>query len=94
MIAIALLTVWAGYGVTSWGWCLVKGYNIPLGAWFSPVHPYQWPDGGQPQTVPKGQVFPGGDAARAPPAAELKPCPPGYIRGSDGKCYQVAYPVH
>jgi hypothetical protein len=60
MIALAFLWAWAGYGTTSWGWCLVRGYDIPFGAWFSPLHPYEWPADGSPPLVPKGQVWPGG----------------------------------
>lgn len=63
MIVLAFLVPWAGYGTASWGWCLVKGYDVPFGAWFSPLHPFEWPPDGQPPFVPKGQVFPGGGGA-------------------------------
>ena len=46
MLPVGMLLAWGGYGLSSWGWCLVKGYNITLRAWFSPLHPYQWPASG------------------------------------------------
>lgn len=60
MIALAAGVVWAGYGVASWGWCLVMGYDVPLTGWFSPLAPFTWPADGNPGFVRKGQIFPGG----------------------------------
>lgn len=55
---LAFLLLWGGYGVASWGYCLIRGWDIPARAWFSPLHPYQFPAKGDPPPVPAGQVFP------------------------------------
>jgi len=56
--------LWAGYAVGSWGYVLVKGWNITLRAWVSPLHPYRWPAGGKaPELIPAGKVWPVGHAA-------------------------------
>jgi hypothetical protein len=60
MIALAAGIVWLGYGTATWGWCLVRGYDVPLSGWFSPLHPFTWPADGNPGPVRKGQIFPGG----------------------------------
>lgn len=51
---------WVGYGTASYGYCMVKGYNVPARQWFSPVKTFTWPADGNPGFVPKGRVFPGG----------------------------------
>lgn len=56
MVAVAVLAVWAAYGVGTWGWCLVKGYNITFLEWFNPADPYEWD--GTPPMVPTGSVLP------------------------------------
>jgi hypothetical protein len=65
VIALAAGVVWAGYGVASWGWCLVMGYDVPLTGWFSPFAPFTWPADGNPGFVRKGQIFPGGSPGTA-----------------------------
>ena len=52
------LIAWAGYAIGSYGWVLLKGYDIQLAAWLNPVHPFEWAS--NPGMVPAGQVFPGG----------------------------------
>lgn len=70
MIAVGMLMTWAGYSVSLWGWCLLRGYNVTLGQLMSPTHPYgsaknqPWPPG----LIPDSQVFPG-KAAAAPAAS-------------------------
>jgi O-antigen ligase len=63
VIAVGMLVTWAGYGLASYGWNLLKGYDITFVEWFNPVKIYQW--NGKPGTVPVGQVFPGGTAVAA-----------------------------
>lgn len=58
MIAPGMVLIFAGYALGSWGFCLVKGWNIPLRSWVSPLNPWQWPSGDVP-TVPPGQIMPG-----------------------------------
>lgn len=59
MIGAGILIMFAGYAVGSYGWVLVKGYNITPREWFSPLDPYVWPAPGTTiPTVPKGNIFP------------------------------------
>lgn len=43
MTAVALGICWAGYTLSMWGYCLVKGYDVP----FSGLFHATWPGGGQ-----------------------------------------------
>lgn len=60
MVALFGAVLWVGYGVASYGWVLLKGYNITPAQWWSPVHVYSWAD--NPGTVPAGHVFPAASA--------------------------------
>lgn len=64
--------LWAGYAVTSWGFVLVKGWDITFREWVSPLHPYQWPASGNPPKIPQGKVWPvaTGTVAAAGPQTE------------------------
>lgn len=53
----AILVIFAGYAVTSYGVVLLKGWNVPLRSWIDPLHPYRWPAAG-PGFIPSGSVFP------------------------------------
>lgn len=87
MLAAGMVLIWTGYAVGSWGYVLVRGWNIPLRAWMSPLHPYQWPAGGElPGSIPASQLFPsgaggsapsasGGGAGGSPPGAATQPAP-------------------
>jgi hypothetical protein len=57
VIPVGFLLTWGGYAISSWGWLLLQGYNVTLGTWLSPLHPYSgaWP----PEQIPAGQMFPG-----------------------------------
>lgn len=46
MMAVALGVAWAGYTVGIWGYCLVRGYDVP----FSGLFHATWPAGGGPQS--------------------------------------------
>lgn len=59
MIAVFVVVAWAGYGLGTYGYNLVRGYDITIVQWFDPFKPYSWPAGG-PALVPRGRVFPGG----------------------------------
>jgi hypothetical protein len=54
---------WAAYGLGSWGYCLIRGWDVPFRAWFSPLNPYQFPPGGTPPPIPDTKLFPGSAAA-------------------------------
>jgi hypothetical protein len=57
MVGLGMVLVMAGYSVGSWGYCLVKGYNITLREWVSPLHPFTGPLDSK-GCVPKGHIFP------------------------------------
>ena len=42
-MAVALGICWAGYTLGIWGYCLVRGYDVPFTGLFSST----WPGGGQ-----------------------------------------------
>lgn len=56
MLGLGFGALWAGYAVASWGYILLKGYNITFRQWVSPLNPYTgpWP----PAKVPPGFVLP------------------------------------
>ena len=62
MLPIGMVLTFVGYGIGSWGYVLVKGYNISLRQWFSPLHPWQGPLD-KAGMVPQGQIFPGAKGA-------------------------------
>lgn len=65
MFPLAVLILWAGYGVGSWGWCLNRGYNVTLREWFTPLTPFDWTG---VKYIPCGQIFPKVNAGvEAPP---------------------------
>ena len=72
MLALGGVLVFAAYTVGGWGYVLVRGWNIPLRAWVSPLHPYQWPAGRNPDQIPDTQIFPSGASTAEPSNA------PGY----------------
>lgn len=70
MVAIGMLVTWAGYSIATWGYILVRGWDIPLGQWVSPLHPYTWPAGGaDPPLIPTDQLTPSPASAGAASAA-------------------------
>ncbi len=74
MLPVGMLLAFLGYGVGSWGYILVRGWDIPLRQWFSPLNPYQWPAGGaDPQFISPDVIFPGGASSTA--AATPAPAP-------------------
>ena len=58
MTAGGFLFAFAGYTVISYGYVLIRGWNIPWKSWVNPLAPYQWPSSGTPKPVPSTQVFP------------------------------------
>src|SRR5215472_10175907 len=86
MLILGIGLLFAGYSVSSYGYVLVKGWDITLREWFSPLNPYQWPaKGTDPPSVPQGQVWPSGtQPANAGPVTQKlgragggTPSPPG-----------------
>lgn len=56
MKGISIVLAAVAYTVGTWGYILVKGYNVTLTQWVTPFHPYDgaWP----PKCVPSGFIFP------------------------------------
>ena len=61
MVALGLGTVWAGYYLFMYGYCLIRGYNI---GFTNLIHP-AWPGKAATTTGPSG----GGGGGPAPKAA-------------------------
>lgn len=68
MLPLGIVLIWGGYAVGSWGYLLVKGYNITLREWVSPLHPFTGPLAAA-GTVPPGSVFPTGSGTNQTAAA-------------------------
>jgi len=58
MLGAAVILIFAGYSAGSYGWILLRGYDIPFRSWVSPLNPYKWPAGGPPM-IPPTQILPG-----------------------------------
>lgn len=72
MLPIGFLVTLGGYGLTSWGYCILRGWNIPFGQWFNPVHPWEWTadNAASPPPIPPTQVNPSSSVKTvSPPAA-------------------------
>ena len=65
MLVLGMGVGWLGYGLASWGYVLLKDNDITLGAWMSPVHPFDWGNG-QPGKIPDTQVNPSSKPAKQP----------------------------
>lgn len=57
MMAVAIGVAWAGYALGIWGYCLVRGYDVP----FTGVFKSTWPGGGQ--VTPPASSNPTGSGA-------------------------------
>jgi hypothetical protein len=57
MLPLGMVLGLVSYGVSTWGYVLVKGYNITLREWFSPLHPFTGALDGN-GCVPQGYIFP------------------------------------
>lgn len=73
MLVLGMAFTFAAYSVGSYGWVLIKGFNITPRQWWSPLHPYTWPPGGTPDPIPDTQLWPaaasqGGTASSGTPA--------------------------
>lgn len=57
MLPVGMVLGIVGYGVSTWGYILVRGYNITLREWFSPLHPFTGTLDSN-GCVPQGSIFP------------------------------------
>lgn len=62
MLPLGIGLAFAGYGLATWGYILIKGENVTLREWFSPLHPYTGALDANGK-VPPGSVFPTTKAA-------------------------------
>jgi len=82
MLTLGMVALFAGYSLGSWGYCLVKGYDIPFRAWISPLHPYTWPSGGgDPPLIPPSQLFPSSASSAGGGSSSNNPAVPGGDQG-------------
>lgn len=93
VIALVFALAWSDYAVGFWGWCLLRGYDVPFRQVVSPLHPYsgKWP----PPKIPKTQVFPGkpqssGASTSSATGSKGKPgtpasIPTGVVAGGHGR---------
>lgn len=61
MIALGLGTVWAGYYLLMYGYCLVRGYNVTFGALMHST----WPGGSPAAAAPAAAGGGGAGGAKA-----------------------------
>jgi hypothetical protein len=55
---VAILIMFAGYTIGSYGIVLLRDYNITWKQWINPLNPWRWSNPLNP--IPKGQLWPGG----------------------------------
>ena len=78
MKAAGIILFAVGYTLGSWGYLLIKGYNITLREWVTPLHPFTGTLDSK-GFVPPGHIFPtssaaaSGSAPAAQSAANLGP---------------------
>lgn len=81
MPAIGMLLGWFGWSVGSWGYILIRGYNVKFTDWINPVHPYKgsWPPpliDDPTVLLPQGAI-PGDPSLTLPPDPFGTPAPSG-----------------
>lgn len=56
MTAAGFILAWTGYALVSYGYVLIRGWDISWKQWVNPLNPYSgpWP----PQTIPDGTLLP------------------------------------
>ena len=59
MLPVGIILGFLGYDLGTWGYILVKGYNITLRQWSSPFSPFTGSLDAN-GLVPKGHIFPTG----------------------------------
>lgn len=62
MTPVGIVLLFGAYGLGTWGYLLVRGENITLREWFSPIHPYTGALDANGK-VPSGKVWPTAKAA-------------------------------
>jgi hypothetical protein len=70
MAAFGMAIGWFGYGFASWGYCLMRGYDVKLTDWLNPIHPYTggWP----PPQIPDTSILPTGASGTTSTTSKTK----------------------
>lgn len=81
MLTFGMVVVFGAYTVSSYGWVLLKGWDIPFRSWISPLNPYQWPaDGTEPPAIPPASLFPTGKGKGSQWGGDIQnPSPPNVV---------------
>lgn len=65
-VTIPILVAFIGYAIGSYGYVLLRGWEITPRQWFSPLNPFTWPaKGTDPAKIPPGLVWPKAAAKKA-----------------------------
>lgn len=89
MILLPIALVFVGYSIASWGYVLVKGENITLREWMTPLHPWTGPLDKNGK-VPQGSIFPtSGKGSTGSAAGGIQSNPPGVPKGAPNPHGQV-----
>ena len=69
MLPLGMLITFAGYGLASYGYVLVKGWDITFASWWNPLNPWEWTaaSAASPPVIPPTQVLPSAAAAAVKP---------------------------
>jgi hypothetical protein len=72
MPAFGMLLGWFGWSLTSWGYILIRGYDVKFTDWINPLHPYSggWPP---PLINDPTQLLPPGAASETLPKLPADP---------------------
>jgi hypothetical protein len=84
VIAVGVLGGWFGYAVLTYGYVLIKGWDIPWSQWVTPFNPYTWPKPpATPPLIPDDKLLPssatstagstGGTLSRQGPVSNPRP---------------------
>lgn len=64
MLTVGMAGLFVAYGVGMYGYVLLKGWDIPVSQWWSPLNPYTWPKyPDEPPKIPSTQLWPSGKSA-------------------------------
>ena len=81
MPAFGMLLGWFGWSLTSWGYILIRGYNVKFTDWVNPLHPYSggWPPPliNDPTVLLPSGPIPGDPSLKLPPDPFGTPPPTG-----------------
>ena len=84
-LALGAGMLFFGYTMASFGWILIRGYDIPFRAWISPLNPYSWQGfSGSVNLIPATQIFPTGTSGGGVEGTVPGGLNPGAAKGGAG----------